>query len=60
MGCYVSVNGRLLDVVVLSDPEYLIKIPITNKSSDRDKVQMLFKFLTVSDSDEPIGNCVSS
>ena len=55
IGCYVNVNNRLLDVMVLSDTNYHIKIPITSKTTDSDKIQIVFKTLAGGDSDEPIG-----
>lgn len=53
IGCYVSHNNRLIDVMVLSDKEYQIKIPLTGKASDDDKIQIMFKKLA--DDEEPIG-----
>jgi hypothetical protein len=53
IGCYVSHNNRLIDVMVLSDQDYHIKIPIASKSTDEDKIQVMFKKLA--DDEEPIG-----
>lgn len=45
MGCYVSLNDRLIDVMVLSDSDYHIKVPISSKHNDDEKVQIMFKKL---------------
>lgn len=56
IGCYVSHNNRLVDVMVLSDLDYHIKIPITSKASSDDKIVIMFKKLAGADDDEPISN----
>jgi len=41
--------------MVLSDVDYFIKIPINSKSSDEDKISIMFKKLASGDDEEPIG-----
>ena len=56
IGCYVQHNGRLIDVMVLSDQNYQIKVPLSARAQDEDKVLILFKKLAGSDDEEPLGN----
>jgi hypothetical protein len=56
IGCYVSHNNRLVDVMVLSDLDYHIKVPISSKASSDDKILIMFKKLAGADNDEPICN----
>jgi hypothetical protein len=55
IGCYIHLNNRLLDVMVLTDTQYLIKVPINTKSSDNDKITIIFKKLASGDDEEPLG-----
>ncbi len=42
-------------MIVLSDPDYMIKVPLTSKSSLSDSVSILFKRLTESDPEQVLG-----
>ncbi|CDW71950.1 gas2 domain containing protein [Stylonychia lemnae] len=55
IGCYIHLNNRLIDVMVLSDVDYFIKIPINSKSNNEDKISIMFKKLASGDDEEPIG-----
>jgi hypothetical protein len=56
VGCYVHLNHRLQDVMVLSDRSYQVKIQITPKGlSDDDRIQITFKKLAGNEDEEPIG-----
>jgi hypothetical protein len=46
IGCYIHLNNRLLDVMVLTDTQYLIKVPINT---------IIFKKLASGDDEEPLG-----
>jgi hypothetical protein len=51
IGCYVSLNSRLLDVMVLSDTNYHIRV---DPKGETDKISIVFKILAGSEG-EPIG-----
>jgi hypothetical protein len=51
----VHYNGRLQDVMVLSDSNYIIKVQIPLRSTEQDKFQIVFKRLAGNDDEEPIG-----
>jgi len=53
--CFVNVKGRTLDVMVLSQESYIIKLPFSSKNKDSDPVEILVKSLTRT-SEPPIGN----
>jgi hypothetical protein len=55
IGCYVSHNNRLIDVMVLSDQDYNIKVPISYRNTDDDRIQVMFKKLAGGDDEDPIG-----
>lgn len=57
VGCYFHLNQRLHDVMVLSDINYQVKVPITNKGNEveDDRLQITLKRLAGSDDEEPIG-----
>ena len=55
IGCYVSLNSRLQDMMFLSDSDYIIKVPISSKSSEDDKIQIVFKNLSGGEEEEIIG-----
>ena len=46
--------------MVLSDSDYHIKIPITNKSTDQDTLSVVFKKLAGDEGEEPIGKYLLS
>ena len=55
LGCYVHLNHRLQDVMVLSDPEYQVKFQIPSSATQDDVVSIIFNRLAGSDEDEPLG-----
>ena len=59
LGCYVHLNHRLQDVMVLSDPEYQVKFQIPSSATQEEVVSIIFKRLAGSDEDEPVGREIS-
>lgn len=56
IGCYVHMNHRLQDVMVLSDHSYQVKIGLpANKTSDEDRIQITIKRLAGGEEEEPLG-----
>ena len=56
IGCYVHLNHKLQDVMVLTDSTYQVKIGLpVGKTRDDDKIQITFKKLAGGDDEEPIG-----
>ena len=41
--------------MVLSDQDYTIKVPISYRNTDEDKIQVMFKKLAGGDDEDPIG-----
>ena len=67
VGCQVYLNNQLKDVIVLSDPNYMIKfsLPNNNAANNRsgvpatsDEARLSFKFKKLlNDDDEQLGKC---